>query len=170
MNALSSLAAGAIGAGVSNASPVDLAGWSTLTRASSRKIAAAASPNPSANQFGRKLRRFGNTPAVAVPRPATSARPTSIRAARSGEAGRGRSFFNSASSSEKSFMGDKILFQSGKRVAITRGRRVLRNPQRFSDLREGQLVPDFHDQHLPLFHWQKIERGSQLALRAIVEI
>ena len=80
-------------------------------------------------QTQRDLELFcclGNTPAVAVPRPATSsASPISIRAARSGEAGRGRSFFSSASSSEKSFMDDKVLFERGEGVAITRGRGVL---------------------------------------------
>src|SRR5438045_6201591 len=165
-------AAGVIGAGVSNASPVDFDGRSTFTRARIRNVAAAARPSPSANQCGRNRRCFGNTPAVAVPRPAASdcARLTSIRALKSGETGRGRSFFNSASSSEKSFMDDKVLFQRGKRVTITRRRRVLGNRKGRRDLGEGELVPDFHYQHLPLLDWQKINGGSQSALRAIIEI
>src|SRR2546423_3308049 len=163
------LAAGVIGAGVSNASPVDFDGRSTFTRARIRNVAAAARPSPSANQFGRNFLCFGNTPAVATPRPAAScARLTSIRALKSGETGRGRSFFSSASSSEKSFMDDKVLLQGRQSVTITRCRRVLGNRKGRRDLGERQLVPDLHDQHLALFHWQKINGGSQSALRAIV--
>src|SRR5256714_6071545 len=165
-------AAGVIGAGVSRASPVCFEGRSTFTRARIRNVAAAASPSPSANQFGRNRRRFGNTPAVAVPRPAASvsARLTSIRALRFGDAGRGRSFFNSASSSEKSFMDNKVLLEGAERVTITRRRRILGNRKGRRDLGKGELVPDLHDQHLPLFDWQKINGGSQSALRAIIEI
>src|ERR1700731_1815627 len=159
------------GTGVTIARPVDFAGLrSTPTRARSRNPTAVARPNPSPSQFSLKFRRFGNTPAVAVPRPATSTRPCSIRNARSGEGACGRSFFSSFSSSVKSFMGDKIFLERRERIAIARRRRVLRNPQDSADVRKGQLVPDFHDQHLALLGWKKIDRRSQRALRSIVKI
>src|SRR3954471_21804831 len=152
-NSFTTLAAGVIGAGVSMARPAPFEGRSTLTRASKRNVAAAANPRPSPIQFSRKrFCCFGRTPAVAVPLPATSsASPISIRAASSGDAGRGRSFFNSASSSEKSFMDDKVLFERRERVAITRRRRVLRNAERFRDLGKSELAPNLHDQDLALF-------------------
>ena len=67
-------------------------------------------------------------------------------------------------------MGDEILLQRHQGVAVARGRRVLRNPERVADLRERELVPDLHDQHLALLDWKTIDRGSQLFLRSIVEI
>src|SRR5205823_12952480 len=132
--------------------------------------AAAARPNPSPSQFNLKFRRFGNTPAVAVPRPATSISPCSIRDERSGESACGRSFFSSFSSSVKSFMSDKVFLERRQRIAIARRRRVLRNPEDRADVRKGQLVPDFHDQHLSLLGGKKIDRRSQSALRSIVKI
>ena len=58
---------------------------------------------------------------------------------------------------EKSFMDDKVPFERPERVAITRGRGVLGNPEGFADLRESELIPDLHDQHLALFHGQEID-------------
>src|SRR5436190_6433227 len=160
---------GAKGTGVIATTLCLLPGCSTLTRASSRKVAAAARPSPSPNQFTRKLRRLGNTPAVAV-LPDTSARACSIRAASLGEAPRGRSFFSSASSSLKSLMADKILFQRRQGIAVAGGRRVLGNCERLADFRESELVPDLHDEYLSLFNWQPIDCGSQFVLGAIIEI
>ena len=67
-------------------------------------------------------------------------------------------------------MGYEILFQRRQGVTVTRGRGVLRNRERLADFRKGELVPDLHDQHLSLLDWKTIDRGSQLLLRAIVEI
>src|SRR5438477_6542060 len=139
---------GAKGTGVIATTLCLLPGCSTLTRASSRKAAAAARPSPRPSQFTRKVRLFGNIPAVAVLRDA-SARACSTRAASLGEAPRGRSFFSSASSSVKSLMVDEILFQRRQGIAVAGGRRVLGNRERLADFRESQLVPDFHDEHLP---------------------
>src|SRR5205807_2658973 len=159
------------GTGETIAIPVDFAGVrSTPTRANRRNPAAAARPSPSPSQFILKLRRFGKTPAVAVPRPATSINPCSIRAARSGEGACGRSFFNSFSSSVKSFMGDKVFLERRQRIAIARRRRVLGNSEDSADVRKGQFVPDFHDQHLALLGWKEIDRRNQRALRSIVKI
>src|ERR1700686_710580 len=159
------------GTGETIARPVDFSGLrSTLTRARSRNPAAAASPNPSPSQFSLKLRRFGNTAAVAVPRLATSTRPCSIRSARSGEGACGRNFFSSFSSSVKSFMGDKVFLERRQRITIARRCGVLGNSQDRADVRKGQLVPDFHDQHLALLGWKQIDRRSQRALRSIVKI
>src|SRR3954469_21757421 len=164
-------AAGVMGAGVNMARPVLFVGRSTFTRASMRNVVAAARPRPRANQFNRNRRCFGRTPAVATPRPAASAaRPISTRALSSGETPRGRSFFSSASSSEKSFMGNKVFLERAKRIAVARSRRVLGNSEGRRDLGEGEFVPDLHHQHLTLFHWQTIDSGSQLALRTIIEI
>src|SRR5436190_12545082 len=160
---------GAKGTGVIATTLCLLPGCSTLTRASSRKVAAAASPSPSPNQFTRKLCRLGNTPAAAV-LPDTSARACSIRAASLGEAPRGRSFFSSASSSVKSLMVDEILFQRCQGIAVAGGGRVLGNRERLADFRESELVPDFHNEHLPLLNRQTIDRGNQFSLRAIIEI
>src|ERR1043166_167129 len=161
---------GANGAGVIATTLWRLPG-STFTRARSKRAAAAARPSPSPSQFTRKsLRFFGNTPAVAV-RPDTSMlKACSTRVANSGDASRGRSFFSSASSSVKSLMADKILFQRRQGVAVARGRRVLRNSEGLADFRESELVPNLHDQHLALLDRQKIDRGCELLLRVIVEI
>ena len=87
-----------------------------------------------------------------------------------GETARGLSFFSSDSSSGRSFMINEILFQSRESVAITRSGGVLGNRQCLADLREGKLVPDFHDEHLPLVDGETIHRGRKFPLRIIIEI
>src|SRR5207237_8441215 len=93
-----------------------------------------------------------------------------IRNDRSGEGVCGRSFFSSFSSSVKSFMSDKIFLERRQRITIARRRRVLGNSEDSADVRKGQLVPNFHDQHLALLGWMEIDRRSQRALRTIVKI
>ena len=46
----------------------------------------------------------------------------------------------------------------------------MRNPERLAYFRKSELIPNLHDQHLALLDRQTIDRGSQLLLRAIVEI
>ena len=67
-------------------------------------------------------------------------------------------------------MSDKIFLERRQRIAIARRRRVLGNSEDSADVRKGQLVPDFHDQHLALLGWKEIDRRSERALRSIVKI
>src|SRR4051794_18574647 len=64
----------------------------------------------------------------------------------------------------------KILLQRGQGVSITRGRCVLRNAEGFADLCESEIVPDFHDQNLPLLVRQTAERASKEPLRIVIAL
>ncbi len=85
-----------------------------------------------------------------------------MRAKSAGEVDVGRSFFNSASSSEKSLMRrGEVFLQVGKRVTVTRGGGVLRNPKNGGDIAKRQFVPNFQDEHLALFGRQPIDCGRE---------
>src|SRR4051812_25646652 len=106
------------GAGVIPANVGFLFDFSVSTFATKMKVAADARPSPSPSQLIRGPRRFVKTPAVAIWPDASakfseaSANWLSTPVVKPGEAARGRNFFSSASSSEKSFMVDKIFLQS----------------------------------------------------------
>src|SRR6266513_4585917 len=65
---------------------------------------------------------------------------------------------------------EQILFQIGERVSIPGRGCVLRNFESTRDFGKSEVVPDFHDQHLPLLGRQKIERGHQRALRFVLNL
>src|SRR5256885_14820538 len=64
----------------------------------------------------------------------------------------------------------QILFQISERVSIPGRSCVLRNFESTRDFGKSEVVPDFHDQHLPLLGRQKIERGHQRALRFVLNL
>src|SRR5438045_1860761 len=107
------------------------------------------------------VRRDGRGRIPAVGTASGCARARSIRRKSSWPIGAGRSCFNSASNSKKSFMGLQGLPERAKRVAIARGGGVRRNFQDGRDLGEGEFVPDFQDDYLPLFVRQPIHRSGE---------
>ena len=131
---------------------------------------AKASPNPRTRQLIWKGLRREMTPDVGVEIDGCSERARSILAASPSDTAAGRSFFNSVSSSEKSFMGNQIFFQGRKRVAITRRGRVLRNFQNGTDLSERKFVPNFHDNDLTLFAGQTRHRFGERLLGFVIDI
>src|SRR5437667_153792 len=73
------------------------------------------------------------------------------------------------SQKNRSYRG-QILFQIGERVSIPGRGCVLRNFQSARDFGKSEVVPDFHDQHLPLLVRQKIERGHKRAWRSVLNL
>src|SRR6266513_164497 len=65
---------------------------------------------------------------------------------------------------------EQILFQIGESVSIPGRGCVLRNFKSARDFGKSEVVPDFHDQHLPLLVRQKIERGHKRALRFVLNL